>query len=128
MASFINKCQTNIKKDILFCFEDKRNEILDRKLKFKQFQIHYKAKKINKMSKKILITTGEMLITSFLMGFVTLILYGITWIDQQLLIWLMAFVGAVLLLGFYLFILIGFIVDLGRYLGIIKTERFNSWY
>ena len=80
------------------------------------------------MAKKILITTSEMLFTSFLMAFVTIVLYGITLIDQKLLIWLMAFVGAVLLLGFYLFILIGFIVDFGRYLGIVKTERFNSWY
>jgi hypothetical protein len=49
-------------------------------------------------------------------------------IDGPLLIWLMAFIGAFILLGFYLFILVGFIVDFGRYLGIIKTERFNSWY
>jgi hypothetical protein len=80
------------------------------------------------MNKKILITTGEMLFTSFLMAFFTIILYGITLIDGPLLIWLMAFIGAFILLGFYLFILVGFIVDFGRYLGIIKTERFNSWY
>lgn len=80
------------------------------------------------MNKKTLITTGEMLFTSFLMAFVTAILYGMTLIDGKLLIWLMAFVGSALLLLFYLFILIGFIVDLGRYLGLIKTERFNNWY
>jgi hypothetical protein len=80
------------------------------------------------MPKKILITTSEMLFTSFLMAFVTIVLYGMTMIDRPLLIWLMAFVGSALLLGFYLFILIGFIVDFGRYLGLIKTERFNSWY
>jgi hypothetical protein len=80
------------------------------------------------MLKKRLITTGEMLFTSFLMAFVTAILYGVTLIDGQLLILLMAFIGSTLLLLFYLFILIGFIISLGRYLGIIKTERFNSWY
>ena len=80
------------------------------------------------MNKKILITTSEMLFTSFLMAFVTIVLYGMTLIDRPLLIWLMAFIGSALLLLFYLFILIGFIVDLGRYLGLIKTERFNNWY
>jgi len=80
------------------------------------------------MNKKILITTSEMLFTSFLMLFVTIVLYVMTLIDGQLLIWLMAFAGAFILLGFYCFLLIGFIIDLGRYLGIVKTERFNSWY
>lgn len=80
------------------------------------------------MNKKQLITTSEMLITSFLMAFVSAVFYGMTLIDGQILIWIMAFVGILILLCFYLFVLIGFVVDLGRYLGIITTERFNDWY
>jgi hypothetical protein len=35
MASVMDKCQTNIKKDILLYFGDRRDETLDRKLKYK---------------------------------------------------------------------------------------------
>jgi hypothetical protein len=80
------------------------------------------------MSKQKLITTGEMLLTSFLMAFISIIFYGMTLIDGQLLILLLAFMAIAFLMLLYLFILVGFLLNLGRYLGIVKTERFNNWY